>query len=212
MSIAMPPSDTLASTTCDATPSGKDSSRVLIPPALLERAQWVLEVWTIVDGRPEASFVSPETGRRADLKDPATWASFEFAYEACRVSARPAQVAFVLTPEDPFSAIVLHRCFDQVGDEIAPAAEIRMRLNSYSEMMICGQDMLILVEGKLPPMRRMQFSGIQGLRGVTIFERNRAVVIMGQRFSDTSPNVEPRQAELESLFARLRPGRCPRSL
>jgi primase-polymerase (primpol)-like protein len=165
------------------------------PEELKPRPQWV--AWraeTTPDGRPVKPPYRPsDPARRADVRDPATWGTYERALEACDES----RVGFVLTPDDPYTVADLDGCRDpETGELVAWAREVVEALDSYTEVSPSGRGVHVWLRGELPGHRRR--SG-----GVELYDQARYVTVTGQALPGYGGGIAERGAELAALYRRL---------
>jgi primase-polymerase (primpol)-like protein len=146
-----------------------------IPEELRERDQWVGWNWAQRKGRWTKPPVEIATGGRAAVNAPATWCSFAQAAGAY-LKGDIAGVGFVLTDDDPYTAIDLDKCRDPQTGTIAPwARDIITRLASYTEVSPSGTGIRIIVRGALPPGRRKDDA-----RGIEMYDSDRYVTLTGR--------------------------------
>src|SRR5262249_45677235 len=121
-----------------------------IPSELTTYTQWVgWKLGAEQNGRRQKVPFNPQTGDRASVSDPSTWATFE---EAARVLERYDGLGFVLTPDDPFVGVDLDHCRDpRTGTIEKWAQDIIDRLRSYTEITPSGTGIRIFLRGTLPP-------------------------------------------------------------
>jgi len=167
------------------------------PPEELEpRPQWV--TWraeATSDGRPVKPPYRPDNpGRRADVRDPATWGTYERALEA----SPEGRVGFVLTPDDPYAVADLDGCRDpETGELEVWAREGVELLDSYTEISPSGKGLHVWVRGVLPGLRRRG-------GGVELYDRARYVTVTGQALPGyEGRGIAERGEELAALYRRL---------
>jgi len=114
-----------------------------IPDELKELDQWVVYNSTKFP-------INVRTGKKAEVDNPNTWASFEEAREAV-LSGKYKGVGFVLTEDDPYVIIDLDHVIDPDTGEIQPWAQtIIDRMHSYTEVSQSGTGIHIIVRAKKP--------------------------------------------------------------
>ena len=108
-----------------------------IPAELLKVAQWVC--WVGSDKIPK----NAHTGNNAQSNNPATWATFDVAAEACEKYNFDG-VGFMFAP--PYFGVDLDHCIDNVDfvDEFVET------LQSYAEISKSGEGIHIICKGTLP--------------------------------------------------------------
>ena len=161
---------------------------------LKDRRAWVTWRAEARAGRIIKPPYNPQTGRLASCADPATWASFEEALAACQGGDFDG-IGFQLGP--PFVGIDLDHCRDpETGVIRAEAMAIIDELDSYTEVSPSGEGVHILVKGELP-------AGGRRTTGVELYDRDRYFTVTGNHVAGTPVTIEPRNAELATLHARL---------
>jgi putative DNA primase/helicase len=146
-----------------------------IPAELQRLDQWVGWRWEQRKNRWTKPPVAISTGGRAAVNAPATWCSFQQAGGAY-LKGDIAGVGFVLTADDPYTAVDLDHCRDPHTGQIAPwAHDIIARLASYTEVSPSGTGIRILVRGALPPGRRKDDA-----RGIEMYDADRYVTLTGR--------------------------------
>src|SRR4051812_42402811 len=167
-----------------------------LPRALVARPQWVCWRYEERDGNWTKVPYNASTSLRASSTNPATWASCAEAVAAYQQGTY-AGVGFVFSPSDPYTGIDLDKCRDPDSDTVAPwAREIITTMESYTEITPSATGVHILVEGTLPVGGRKKTT-------VEVYDRGRFFTMTGVRLPDTPPTIEPRQATLTDLLARV---------
>src|SRR5579883_1982670 len=135
-----------------------------IIPELQAYPQWV--TWILEYDPQRAAWTkrpyNPKTGRYASVDNPATWCSYEEAYEAYRMSYSSSWdgptysgLGLVLTEQDPLFGVDIDKCINQKTGEIAAAAiEWIEKLQSYTQVSPGGAGIRIFGIGKLPGTAR----------------------------------------------------------
>src|SRR6516164_896497 len=112
--------------------------RALAP--LLERKQWCIWRWT---PKPDGSwqkppFIATHPDRHANTKDPNTWADYTTALVTVQ-TGHAEGLTYVLTADDPFAAIDLDHCRDQLGSiDVWAQLFLERGRNTYSEVTPSG--------------------------------------------------------------------------
>src|SRR6516164_4058717 len=112
--------------------------RALAP--LLERKQWCIWRWTL---KPDGSwqkppFIATQPDRHASTTDPSTWADYANALAAAQTGHGDG-ISYVLTADDPFAAIDLDHCRDDLGGiDIWAQLFLERGRNTYSEVTPSG--------------------------------------------------------------------------
>ena len=110
-------------------------------------------------------------------------------------------IGFVFTVEDPFCGVDLDGCLDPETGEVEPwALKIVEQLDSYTEISPSGTGLHVLVRAELP-------EGGNRKGRIEMYDRGRFFTVTGRRLDGTSHLIEERQAQVESLHARLFPSR-----
>jgi primase-polymerase (primpol)-like protein len=174
-----------------------------IPPAIRNVPFWL--VWRYeppADGKWAKPPYDPRTKGPADPTDPAACGTFAEAIAAYRGGGFDG-IGFILTAEDPFTALDLDKCRDiHTGVVEEWALQLIARLSSYTEVTPSGAGARILVLGKKP--------GTKCRRGrLEVYDRARYVTITGHHLAGTPEGIESRQEELAAVLSRA-PG-CWRS-
>lgn len=180
-----------------------------IPQCLRDLPQWVC--WRYVErgGKRTKVPIDARTGRSASATDAATWATFEVAHEAYLRAEHLAGVGFVFTKDDPFAGIDLDRCLDEQGEFIW-GKNIVDEFSTYAEVSPSGKGVKLFLQGaKLASARcRRDGFGLNGDGEIEVYDRDRFFVVTGRTLLSCPMDVARRQAELDSLCARLWPQPC----
>jgi primase-polymerase (primpol)-like protein len=122
-----------------------------IPKEIIEYPQWI--VWKgepKKNGKMDRVPYSPITDKKASVKDPSTWSSFEDAlsrYEAGGFSG----IGFVFTQNDPYCGIDVDSCRNPETGIIEPWAQREIEnFQSYTEISPSGTGVHIITKGELP--------------------------------------------------------------
>jgi hypothetical protein len=112
--------------------------RALAP--LLDRKQWCVWRWT---QKPDASWQKPpymatQPDRHASTNDPNTWADYNTALATVQAGHADG-LTYVLTADDPFAAIDLDHCLDNLGGvDLWAQLFLERSRNTYSEVTPSG--------------------------------------------------------------------------
>src|SRR5262249_38801858 len=112
--------------------------RALTP--LLGRKQWCIWQWT---PKPDGSwqkppFIATHPDRHANTRDPSTWTDYITALAAVQTGHGDG-ISYVLTADDPFAAIDLDHCRDDLGGvDIWAQLFLERGRNTYSEVTPSG--------------------------------------------------------------------------
>lgn len=139
-----------------------------IPKELQAYKQWVCwcAEWVAgAKGKPGRWTKVPHqtNGRRADKTNPAHWSDFSEVVAAFERSESGFDgIGFVLTENDPFTAIDLDHCVSGDGVIDDQARATIEALNSYTEYSPSGHGIRIFVKGQLARNRRKDKAEVYG--------------------------------------------------
>lgn len=127
-----------------------------IPDEIKGYPQWC--IWRYEERQSEKPTKVPysaRTGRLASVTDSNTWATFEEAKNAHRLSGYDG-IGFILTENDPFTFIDLD---DTKGDVVALEHQLKIynEFDSYAERSPSGTGLHIIIKAKIPAGRRKQY-------------------------------------------------------
>jgi hypothetical protein len=173
-----------------------------IPAELRELPQWV--IWRYKKRRGKLTKVpyqSAQPERTASTADPATWATFELAKAVMDADG----VGFVFTEHDPYLGVDFDGCVD--GEAVHPFVLALVRaLDSYTEVSVSGTGLHSILEAKLTGRHRCTRK--TPWRGAfENYDRRRFFCVTGRHLRETPTTINERQAELDSVRAKLFPGR-----
>lgn len=151
-----------------------------IPLEMREYRQWIC--WRLTDKAP----LKTTDGRLASVIDPRDWSSFSDAASAAYSNA--CGLGFVFTGSDPYCGI------DCDTQEISEQACDYFK--SYAERSPSGRGVHVIVKGKVGGGRRT--------KNIECYDRERYFTMTGD--ANGQP-IEPRQPELDVLWAALGAGR-----
>lgn len=155
----------------------------MIPAELQALIQWVN--WRYENdgnGKPTKVPYHAASGHRADVTNPATWASFVDVNTAMTTGFY-AGIGFVLTASDPYVGVDLDNPFD--GSLSQPDAQkiadrhskILTMMDSYAEWSPSGTGMHIIAKGTVPPEGRRR-------KKVEIYSQGRYLTFTGNVYMD----------------------------
>jgi primase-polymerase (primpol)-like protein len=178
-----------------------------IPAELRALPQWVC--WRLVTTAAyDRVPINPATGKRAVLKFPSTWGTFDAAVAAC--SRRNCNgIGFVFTADDDFFCVQLRASWLTDNRELYEwDAEVVAKLQSYTEVSPFGLGATIIARGKLFVRRISEsLAKYESFRKcmpkIIIYDRTQFLCVTGQRLPNTSARCESRQVELNRLVASL---------
>lgn len=165
-----------------------------IPDELKEYPQWV--GWKLVYRKGDWTKppIDLKNGKSASCTNPDTWTDCETAIKSYKKYLCDG-IGFVLTKEDPFTAIDLDHCVDPLTGEIDPDAEaIVSKMDSNSEISPSGTGLRIFGKGRKPGSRCRDGEN-------EIYDSNRYLTITGHRLSESPTEINERQPELDELYS-----------
>jgi hypothetical protein len=112
--------------------------RALAP--LLDRKQWCIWRWTPKpDGNwQKPPFIATHPDRHANIKDASTWTDYTTALAAVQFGQGDG-ISYVLTADDPFAAIDLDHCRDELGGvDVWAQLFLERGRNTYGEVTPSG--------------------------------------------------------------------------
>ncbi len=178
---------------------------------LIARPQWVSWQWQTPKGRDQTKVplcshrllqgLDPAQAK-ASVTDPATWSTYS---QAIGAGVRPLDgVGFVVTAADPFCGIDLDHCVDAetgtVADWVRGLVDF---FNSYTERTPSGTGLRIWLRGRKPGAGCKQ--GLADRAAIEVYDRERFFTLTGFRLEGAPTTIEPRQVQLEALYAELWP-------
>lgn len=177
-----------------------------IPPSIKAIDRWV--VWRSVPdedgGKPKKIPINPKTGQAASVSDHTTWTTFEEAFGYLRGNPDLAGLMFVLCECSRIVGIDLDNC---VGEDLKvskEATELIAEFDTYTEASPSGTGFKMLLWGEKPGSACRK-KNVFGCSEIEIYEHARFWAITGNVVSGVSSDLEPRQEELEDLYAALFP-------
>ena len=180
------------------------------PAELRALAQWVL--WRYEerlgrDGKPYRTKVPYQaSGQHADSTDPKTWTTFELALTE---SPRFDGVGYVFASDDPYTGCDFDHCFTD-GRLHPDAAALIGLLGSYSEISPSGEGVKVIVRGSMNGFDRHSTADTPWGSKFECYDDARFFTLTGQHLRGTPTTIEPRQAQLDAVLARVFPPKPPR--
>lgn len=167
----------------------------MIPAELRNRDQWICWHEEVRNGKPTKIPVAAHGGP-GDASNPATWATYDEALEACDRRGYDG-IGYVFSADDPYSGVDLDNVRDPDTGELEPwGANITLALDSYTEVSPSGTGLHIYVKGALPDGGRK--------RGpVEMYDSGRFFTITGEHLDGTPETVEERGEELTALHREI---------
>lgn len=168
-----------------------------IPTELKALPQWV-------NRRGKVPY-NPDTDKPAKAGQPDTWVSFD---KATAAASRYDGIGFEFADGGGIVGIDLdHVVHNGVIEEWA--WDLVKRLNSYTEYSPSGTGLHIFVKGKLPENGRKKEIDKTTRQAVELYQAGRYFTVTGEALGDCR-TIEPRQKELDELWADLFPVEAPR--
>jgi hypothetical protein len=174
-----------------------------LPPALaplIERPQWCVWRWTQKpDGKwQKPPFQAKQPDKHASTTDPTTWTDYPTALAAVQAGAADG-ISYILTKDDPFGAIDLDHCRDQLGSIAAWAQNYMQAAHAtYQEITPSGEGIRIWGVADGDPLNR-KFTHRQGHR------RGETLKVFWPGAKETMSGRDERGCEPLALFAVLFP-------
>ena len=174
----------------------------MVPGELRALPQWLIYRIEVRKGKQtKVPYWAARPSLKASATDPATWATFEEAFEA---RDRADGLGFVFTEDDPFIGVDLDACRDPATGEVHPAAaEIVSRLASYTEVSPSGTGLHVIGRGMIGGGRRTGRTPWGG--EFEIYDRARYFTITGQPFNGATPGGLVDLVDLDAVRAELVP-------
>lgn len=151
-----------------------------IPEELQAISQWVCWKAVWVDGDDNkpgrwAKVPFHPNGFKVSVTTPGQWSEFSDVVAAYERSGGIFDgIGFVLTVDDPYTAIDLDKCIDTEGDCEKAVEGIIKHMNSYTEFSPSGTGIRIFIKGALPPGSRNRKGKIE------VYNQGRYVTVTGQ--------------------------------
>lgn len=158
---------------------------------LQKRPQWVLWRKEGINGQQKEAPYNPK-GYHASAIKPETWASLAAVLGVLKDGYYDG-IGFMLSPNDPYCFVGLHRAYDRATIQItsSEASQIVSLLASYTEALP-NNDLHILARATLP--------GKGFHTAIEMYDRGCFVTITTGSLAETSATIEHRQAEIEALY------------
>ncbi len=165
-----------------------------IPAELKAHPHWVVWRAETVEGRRTKVPYAPATGRRASVRAPEDWASFEAAWRAYQAGGYDG-VGFVLTPDLQIVGIDLDGVVHQ--DRVRPWAKRLVRaLHSYTERSPSGRGLRIFLRGRLPESGK-RWGPIE------VYAAYRYLTVTGARLEGSPRDLRAPAKRLEQVWREL---------
>lgn len=154
-----------------------------IPAELKALPQWVTWAYEWRDERWTKTPYNAREEGKAEVNNPATWATFEDALNSARTTPRDG-IGFVFSKDDPYCGIDLDGCLDAEGRASPEARAIIDGLDSYTEVSPSGKGVKIWVRGSLPiEGTGCKTSRVEGFGGIEMYHRCRYFTMTGWCFA-----------------------------
>jgi AAA domain len=176
----------------DVKPTTHQRDLANLPPALqplIERDQWCIWRWTqLPNGKwQKPPFMAVQPDRHASTTDPTTWTDYPTALAAVQAGHADG-ISYILTKDDPFGAIDLDHCRDQLGSIAAWAQNYMQAAHAtYQEITPSGEGIRIWGVADGDPLNRKFALDINGNKiAAELFRRtNKALTITGYALNST---------------------------
>jgi len=167
---------------------------LMVPDELIRYKQWVNWLFFIkLNRQPAIVPINPNTGTFASVSDPSSWGSFDIAIQRARTDRRVGGIGFVLTCEDPFVCVNFSHCRNPETGTIDPIVMAQIaRLDSYTEVVIDGTGVHVIIKAALPE---------KGFRWASVeaYDRGRFFAFTGNHIPGFSTTINERQTEVNAL-------------
>lgn len=177
-----------------------------IPASIKAIDRWV--VWRSIPdadgGKPKKMPINPKTGRAASVSDHTTWTTLEEALGYLRSNSDLAGLMFVLCECSRIVGIDLDNCIGEDLQVSKEAVELIAEFDTYTEASPSGTGFKMLLWGEKPGSACRK-KDVFGCSEIEIYEHARFWAMTGNVVSGVSSEIEPRQEELEDLYAELFP-------
>ena len=165
-----------------------------VPEEMKQFPQWC--IWRYEDrqgDKPTKVPYSARTGRLASVSDSGTWATFEEAKNAHRLSGYDG-IGFILSETDPYTFIDLD---DTKGDAAALERQmaIYQEFESYAERSPSGSGLHIIIKGAVPSGRKRNY--------IEVYSSHRYMTMTGNVFRDKP--ICDYNAQINSLWEQMSP-------
>ncbi len=180
---------------------------------LATRDQWLL--WKRVCRKDKVTGEDRPTkppfttdGRTASSIDPGTWTTFDEALRAVPIPSHERGIGFVFTADDPFVGIDIDGCRDPLTGQIAEWGQTLIdSIDSYTEVSPTSTGVKLIVKGTLPEAgRKTELADVDRVSfekpAIEMYASARYFTITGEHLAGTPNTIEPRQAAIDTLYAR----------
>jgi putative DNA primase/helicase len=178
----------------EALPTPLEVNFASIPEQLRFYPHFVVWNYATIDEEIKKPPLDPKTGKRASVRRPDTWGSFDDAQRAYE-TGQFAGIGIVLTSDMGIIGIDLDHCITD-GQPTDEAQQIITALDSYTETSPSDTGIRILLEAKLPGAFRRRGN-------IEMYEDMRYLTLTGHKIADTPVDVKPRHRQLYGLYHRL---------
>ncbi len=188
---------------CDPRPPRPAPPRITsIPYELQIRPQWVLWAHTLKpDGKwAKVPYQPAKPKREAKANDPATWGTFDVAWEAYQTGAFDG-IGYEFAADDPYFGVDVDKCLKD-GVVLDWAGGIVDQLKpTYGEVSQSGTGIKFIARGTLPGKTGKHRAGMgDGTGALELYDHGRYFALTGDVFSECTAIVEL-QAVGEALYA-----------
>ena len=149
--------------------------------------------------KPTKPPISPRTGQYASISDPSTWGTLE---DASRVRGAYG-IAFALTEDDPYSAVDLDGCLDDLGMTKCQAVDDLIELfDTYTEITPSGFGLRFFGIGEHAAQLKNVVEGEWGDR-FEIYTAKHFVSVTGNSYHQTPKPIRDIQVALDAVAPRF---------
>lgn len=178
-----------------------ESLPTLESPAIIELAE--IPQWVCWKARPRKNSekfdkipFNPRSHRPASVTDPASWGTFNQAYQACQTNGEFRGVGFVLTSNDHIIGVDLDDCYDPETDTLKDwARDIIGKLRSYTEISPSGRGIRIFLRGDVKLARKRKGK-------IEVYTNARFLTVTGEHFPGTPEEITANATRLTGIFGK----------
>ena len=172
-----------------------------MPASLKSRPQWVVWKYEYKPKKTKPWTKVPYTtkqGCKASTSNPSTWGTFEETLALYQLGGYDG-IGYVFSEDDPYCGIDLDDCRGPEDGSVKPEKRSYVdHMASYTEVSPSGTGLHIIIEGRLPGSGRKDSK-----QGIEVYDRERYFCVTGHKLDGMPADPQPRQAELESLYAEI---------
>lgn len=179
-----------------------ESLPTLETPAIRELAEiaqwvcWVLKPRKNKPGKFDKIPFNPRSRRPALVNDPATWGTFNQAYQACQSSSKFSGIGFVLTSNAHIIGVDLDDCYNPDTNTLLEwAREIIGNLRTYTEISPSGTGIRMFLRGDFKLERNKKGS-------IEVYSHSRFLTVTGEHFPGTPEEIKTHTMRLAGIFGK----------